>query len=112
MLGVVAGVVGVVLVLVVVAVIITLRSRRPRSSTPTKSTHLPSGEASEEGLGLDHPDLLEAKAHVGPPAPCRAAEVTQAVSGPRARALSRAPGRGRALRRGLGPSAVLVADVL
>ncbi|XP_047482170.1 hemicentin-1-like [Penaeus chinensis] len=78
-LGVAAGVVGAVLVLVVVAVIITLRSRRPRSSTPTKSTHLPSGEASEDVVGLDHPDLLEAKAHVGQPAPYRAAEVTQAL---------------------------------
>ncbi|KAK8752617.1 hypothetical protein OTU49_006512, partial [Cherax quadricarinatus] len=85
LLGVVLGVMGVVLLLAAGAIAITLRSRsRPRCSTPTETTRLPPGEASDS-TGLDHPDLLEGETHAVTAAGYRKAEVTQALLSPSVR---------------------------
>ncbi|KAK4324554.1 hypothetical protein Pmani_004812 [Petrolisthes manimaculis] len=104
LLGVVLGVLGVVLLLALAAIVVTLRYRGRSSSSsssssstlrhgsPSVKTQLPpGGEGSESGGGgggLDHPDLLEAEAHVPSSvvapyrSPGAAAEVTQALLPP------------------------------
>nr|XP_045611130.1 cell adhesion molecule-related/down-regulated by oncogenes-like [Procambarus clarkii] len=85
LLGMVLGVLSVVLLLAVGAILITLRSRtRPRACTPTETTRLPPGDASDS-TGLDHPDLLEGESRVGAAGAYRSTEVTQALLSPSAR---------------------------